>query len=173
MCSDSKKNQCSTEAGAVVVEAAVVLPFFLIVMFITVNVMIFCFHMLRFQYEVADITRQTFILNGESRASVTEATTSPTWRDFLVSQINSRAADIGINTPEPASSSGTEVSFSPTRLSGCQAWNCAASAESGDIFTISITIKEPVFGAKLAGISWQEIAVKLKAIAFVQQPESE
>lgn len=156
------------------VEAAIVLPFFIVILFITINLMVFCFHMLTFQYEVADITRQTFILSGASRAEVMGVSNPPSWQDFLVNQINQKATEIGLSTKDPASpgSGSATISFSPTR-NGCAAWSCAAVAESGDIFTISITIKEPVFGAKLAGISWQEVSVQLKAIAFVQQAQLE
>jgi hypothetical protein len=169
-----KKDAEFTEHGAVMVEAAIVLPFFLVILFITVNMMVFCFHMLQFQYEVADITRQTFILNGSGRASVMGVSNPPSWQEFLVGQMNQKASDIGLSTQNPASlDSGTAaISFSPAR-NNCTSWDCSALAESGDIFTVSITIKEPVFGAKLAGISWQEISVKLKAIAFVQQAELE
>jgi hypothetical protein len=162
------------QRGAVMVEAAIVLPFFILLLFIAINIMVFCFHMLRFQYEVADITRQTFTLNGSNRALVSGATNPPTWQDFLVGEINKKATEIGLNTTEPASpASGTaSIAFSPAR-NNCTSWACAVWAESGDVFTISITIKEPVFGAQLAGISWQEISVQLKAVAFVQQAELE
>jgi hypothetical protein len=170
----TKKEAECNEHGAVMVEAAIVLPFFIVILFITVNLMVFCFHMLQFQYEVADITRQTFILNGSGRASVMGVSNPPSWEQFLVEQINRKASEIRLSTQNPASTnSGTaSISFSPVR-NNCTSWACSALAESGDIFTVSITIKEPVFGAKLAGISWQEISVKLKAIAFVQQTELE
>jgi hypothetical protein len=162
------------QGGAVMVEAAIVLPFFIVILFITFNIMVFCFHMLRFQYEVADITRQTFALTGANRALISGDNNPPRWEDFLIGEINKKATEIGLTTTEPASpSSGkSEISFSPAR-NNCTSWKCANYAESGDVFAISITIKEPVFGANLAGISWQEISVKLKAIAFVQQAESE
>jgi len=152
----------SKEQGAAMVEAAIVLPLFLAIMLISLRALIVCYHFLQFQHEVSEITRQAFVLNSSQRGNLT-------WQNYLVNQINSRASQIGLFTQTPASQA--IVQFSNCSVAD---WSCSATATMGDIFSITINITEPVINnGSLAGISWQNIPLSTKSIAFVQQPESE
>jgi Flp pilus assembly protein TadG len=156
-----QKAQLSSEHGAAMVEAAIVLPVFLAIMLISMKVMVLCFHFLRFQYEVSEITRQAFVQSASQRNNLD-------WQTFIVNNINSRAASIGLATSSPAQNA--TVSFS-----NCSGWPCSQSAQVGDIFSISIALSEPVLGAgsSIAGISWQNLTMTAKAVAFVQQEQNE
>lgn len=158
----SYDNSSSKERGAAMVEAAIVLPLFLAIMFFSIRALIVCYHFLQFQHEVSEITRQAFVLNASQRGNLS-------WQNYLVNKIDSRASQIGLTTQTPASQA--TVQFSNCSVAD---WSCSATATMGDIFSITINITEPVINyGSLAGISWQNIPLSTKSIAFVQQPESE
>jgi Flp pilus assembly protein TadG len=156
-----QKARSRSQHGAAMVEAAIVLPLFLAIMLISMKILVVCFHFLRFQYEVSEITRQAFVQNASQRSNLD-------WQTFVVNNINSRAASIGLATASPAQNA--TVSFS-----NCTGWNCSQTAQIGDIFSISIPLSEPVLGSgsAIAGISWQNLTITAKAVAFVQQEENE
>jgi hypothetical protein len=153
------------------VEAAVVMPLFLAFLLVSMYVMVLCFKILRFQYEIADLTRQTFLLTPLQRAQVASGGGAGIgWEDFLRDQLAERLQIIGLASPlEP---SIDNVQFS-SAMGVCEGWNCASTAKTGDIFSISFTLNEPVFGATLASVSWQRLSVETKAIAFVLKPQNE
>jgi len=161
----------AAERGAAMVETAVVLPVFLAIMFITMNAMLFCFHLLQFQYEVSELTRQTFVLNSNQRGDVAGQAGRLDWQPFLVSRINSRARDLGMKTYDPAAAA--TVQFYSSAGTQCANWECASAADVGSIFSIDIPLQEPIFGNVIADISWATISVRIKAVAFVQKPHSE
>jgi hypothetical protein len=160
----------NSESGAAMVEAAVILPFFLVIMLIMIQIALFCFHLLRFQYEVSEITRQAFVLTADQRATVAGESGVIDWEPFVVSMVNKRAQEIGISTNKPADSAS--IVFA-SEQGQCSTWTCAATAEPGDVFSISIPIREPIFGSTLAGISWANLSVSVKAIAFIQRDQAE
>ncbi len=157
-------------------EAAIVLPIFLVMMTTMMKIAVFCFHMLRFQYEVSEITRQAFTLDADTRAAVAGGSGPMSWENFIVSQINLQAQSIGLATQNPADKTATDpnaVSYafvSPT-VTYSDAWDHADIAEPGWVFSLSISLKEPIFGSTLAGISWASIPFTVKAIAFVQMKQ--
>lgn len=145
------------------VEAAIVLPVFLSVILITMNIALFCYRLLSFQYAVSDITRQAFVSTAAERGTAD-------WKVFIEGRINTRAAELGLITRIPnLPNDKYTIQFSPS----CTGWNCAGTARPGDIFAITITVTEPLFGSVLQGISWQQISMSTKAIAFVQYREAE
>lgn len=156
------------------VEAAVVMPIFLAILLISMYLMVLSFKVLRFQYEISDIARQTFLLTPSQRASVAGAAGIPmSWRAFLDAQIDGKLSAIGFSSSlQKLRPNNYNVQFSPARL-GCVAWDCAASAMPGDVFSITITLNEPMFGATLAGLSWQVLSIDTKVIAFVSRPQNE
>lgn len=156
-----------SESGAAMVEAAVVLPVFLVVMFISMNASLFCYRLLSFQYEVSDITRQTFVLSASQR---TQITGQSSWRNFLETRINTRARELGLLTSSPATSATVQFATGDTP---CTGWTCANQVTAGDIFSITVSIQEPIFGSGLARISWLSVTTQAKAIAFIHQLERE
>jgi hypothetical protein len=152
------------------VEASVVLPFFLAIMVILIKVAIFCFNILRFQYEVSEITRQAFTLGADQRATIAGQSGTISWQQFIVSQINLKAQAIGLATSTPANTAS--VIFASDD-STCSTWSCATQAEPGHVFSLSINLREPILGSTLAGISWANINCTVKAIAFVQKDQNE
>jgi hypothetical protein len=162
----------SSEAGAAMVEAAVVLPIFLVTMMMMMQIAIFCFHLLQFQYEVSEIVRQTFVLNAKQRAIIAGQSGNMEWQPFVVSQINKKAEHLRLATKAPADSASIIFTSSKTEKT-CKGWSCASKANPGHVFSLSITLKEPIFGSMLAGISLPNMSVNVKAIAFVQRSQSE
>lgn len=170
-----KKNrqQCphTQQQGAAMVEAAIVLPFGLSFLFITMNTLLFCFRLLQFQYEVSEITRQAFILNASQRRNLSGKYNDRGRQSFITTKINQRAKALGLSTPEPANRA--RIAFASSRGSRCLSWQCSASALPGDVFTIELTITEDILGGALSGISWTTISSDVKAVAFVQTSEDE
>ena len=160
-----------SENGATMVEAAIVLPIFLAVLLLTFQVMIFCFHLLQFQYEVAEITRQAFVLSANERAGILGQYGNVSWQNFITTQINQRARDIGLATTNPANTA--ETRFITPGNKSCSGWQCSASATRGDVFSIDLPIRENILGQKIAGISWATVSVNVRAIGFVQRPQNE
>jgi Flp pilus assembly protein TadG len=168
--STNQDRATAEQSGAAMVEAAVVLPIFLAVLFISINALVFCFHLLRFQYELSDLTRQTFVLSQSERGSLVGTGANASWQSFLETMINNRAMKIGLTTNSPASYAS--VQFISKSIGTCSGWNCTTSANAGDLFTISVRLEEPIFGASLAGISWTNISIDVKALAFIQTEQS-
>ncbi len=159
-----------SEAGATMVEAAVVLPLLLVIMITIIQIAIFCFHILRFQYEVSEITRQTFSLRADHRATVAGQVGIMGWRPFLESRINLQAQAIGLATREPTTTASA-IFAHPDGT--CAAWSCAEQAVPGWVFSLSIRLEEPIFGSRLANISWAKFPFTVNAIAFVQFQEND
>jgi Flp pilus assembly protein TadG len=154
------------ESGAAMVEAVIVLPVFLSVIFITMSISLFCYRLLSFQYAVSDITRQAFIYTKAERGNLS-------WQAFIESQANARAESIGLLTRISDGSNNYQVQFSSSDRGSCANWGCAETAEPGHIFAITVTVTEPLFKSVLQDISWQQISMSTKGIAFVQYGEAE
>jgi len=167
---DKSLSREHSEAGATMLEAAVVLPFFLVIMISAIKIALFCFHMLRFQYEVSEITRQAFSLAADQRATAAGVAGTMGWQTFIESQINREAQKIGLATQDPANTAAAIFAHSGGR---CTGWRCTELAEPGWVFSLSIRLEEPIFGASLAGISWAKFPFTVNAIAFVQVKENE
>ncbi len=152
------------------VEAAVVLPIFLVIMLTMIKIAFFCFQILRFQYEVSEITRQAFTLGADHRATVAGQSGTLGWQQFIVSQINLKAESIGLATKTPANNA---LIVFASESGTCRTWSCAAQAEPGQVFSLSIDLNEPIFGTTLADISWTSMPFTVKAIAFIQSYQNE
>ncbi len=163
------KGAPSEQSGAAMVEAAVVLPIFIAVILISIKALLFCFHLLQFQYELSDITRQTFVLSQSERGAVAGTGGNLSWQSFLETLINNRASKIGLASGNPAANA--TVRFISDSTGVCSGWSCNTTARSGDLFTISVLLEEPIFGPSLARISWTNITINVKALAFIQREQ--
>jgi hypothetical protein len=153
--------------GAAMVEAVIVLPVLLSVIFIFMSLALFCFRLLTFQFWVSDLTRETFIYTKEDRKGAN-------WQPYLESQLALRAQEIGLTTRIPNTDSNKyKIQFSRPLAQPCEGWQCGANARPGDIFSITVTVTEPLFSRVLADISWQQISMSAKGIAFVNYRENE
>jgi len=168
---ERRNRERQKELGATMVEAAIAMPLFLAILFTSMWLLVLCFKLLRFQYELADITRQTFLLTPLQRSGVAVGGGAGIgWQAFLEDQVTKRLQSIGLSSSLGANN--YNVQFSPARAM-CEGWGCAGTAQPGDVFSITVTLNEPVFGANLANISLQRLSIDTKAIAFVLQAQNE
>lgn len=146
----------ASEHGAALVEAAVALPMFLGIVLAAFYLLLLCFQILRFQYDVAESTRETFTTNSAGRDG-------DGWQTFLSRRLTGRSADLHLPTWS------LDVTFS-----GCtDGWACAQNAQPGQSVALVFSIKK-AFGLRgLGGISLPDITFKTKTIAVIQMTESE
>ncbi|MFO0416363.1 MAG: hypothetical protein ACK5Y6_03655 [Pseudomonadota bacterium] len=149
------------ESGVIWAEAAITIPLFMLIMFSAVYILFFFFKVIRFQYDVADVARTTFSSPLAERGT-------KDWQSYLTNTLDQRASGLGLET---IPSQYAEVSFSGA-ASGT-AWAGASSARPGDLFSIVITLSEPVIPGSFLGISVPDFKVQTKAVAVVQMRQSE
>jgi hypothetical protein len=146
----------ASEHGAALVEAAVALPMFLGVVFASFHLLVFCFQMLRFQYDVAESTRETFTTNSVGRGG-------DSWQSFLSRRLANRSADLYL----PAWN--LDVTFSECT----NGWACAPDAQPGQSVALVFSVTQAFGLGSLGGISVPDITFKTKSIAVIQMAESE
>jgi hypothetical protein len=151
------------QSGAVFVEASIALPFLLGILCITMLLLFFCFRILSFQHALAEVTRETFSRDSDARAG-------QTWQQYWETQLNSRTASLNL-VPQSSGLTSAQISF--TNETCGSGWECSASAEPGDIFSVSLTLTVPVFPQSLGGLSLPEIQFSSRSIAAIQMRESE
>lgn len=174
------------ERGATLVEAALILPLFLAILFISIQLMLVSYRLLRFQYEVAEATRQTFTLNSSERGNIP-------YVQFLQAQLIQRAQAAGMSQnlasvkikyeTSPLSSAPSTAAPSIVLSQGCGGpplFNPIGGGppvsnppSPGSLCQVSVTVQETLFNGKFLNIGLPAINITARGIAFVQQQETE
>lgn len=147
------------ESGAVAAEAAIGLPLLLGILFVSMQLLYFCFRFLSFQFAVAEITRETFTLNSLQRGAAT-------WQSYFETNLAQQSESLNMNPEQDI-----QVAFSNSACSG--GWGCSVSAQPGDTFSVIATITEPIFAQNIGGITLPEITFSTRAVATIQMRETE
>jgi hypothetical protein len=134
---------------------------FMVIMLSALYILFFFFKVIRFQYDVADVTRSTFASTAAERGT-------QDWRSYLDQSLDTRASGLGLVTVPSRSS---EVTFSGSSTGA--SWGAASNAKPGELFSIVVTISEPVISGAMFGISLPNFTVQTKAVAVVQMRQSE
>jgi len=152
------------ESGGVVVEAAVALPLFLGILLAGLYLLLFCFQMLRFQYDVAESTRETFTRNRAARGNVG-------WGTYLIAQLGNRSRDLGLPPWQLEN-----VTFSTCALGGDPQQRlalCGAQAQPGESVSLVFAVTQQFGLANLGGITLPDMTFRTKSIAVIQMTEGE
>ena len=156
----------SDQSGAVYIEAALALPIFLGITFVTILLLLFCYRIVSFQYAMAEATRETFSRDSTGR-------NSQTWQQYWLAELGARTSGLGLVTRDlyGRDLSSAQVTF--TNNSCSSGWNCSQFAEPGDIFSVTLTLTVPVFPQSVGGVSLPQIEFSSRSIAAIHIRESE
>jgi hypothetical protein len=147
------------ESGAVAAEAAIGLPVLLGTLFVSMQLLYFCFRFLSFQFAVAEVTRQTFTLNSAQRGN-------RGWQAYFEENLREQTEKFNMN-PEQ----NIQIAFSNPACSN--GWLCSLSAQPGDTFSVVAIVTEPIFAQNIGGITLPEITFSTRAVATIQMRETE
>ena len=153
------KPKMNGESGAAAAEAVVGLPVLLGILFVSMQLLYFCFRFLSFQFAVAEVTRETFTLNHLQRGS-------RGWQAYFENNLMEQSEALNMNPDQDI-----QVTFSSSACNG--GWECSASARPGDTFSVVATVTEPIFAQIIGGITLPEITFSTRAVATIQMRETE
>lgn len=160
------------QRGAIAVEAAVGLPFFLAVILTSFQLLVFCFQLLSFQYSVTNETTRVFLNQTQS--------TDP-WEQQLAGLIGAEGNRLSLcpgNTKYchpcvPASSSSCDSSWPATAIevqylcSGDA--NCKATqAGAGDLASVTVTFTKPFFKV-VENIGLDPLTMRVSAVSGISR----
>jgi hypothetical protein len=152
------------EAGSVIVEAAVALPLFLGISLAALYLLVLCFQILRFQYDVAESTRETFTRNRDARGG-------KAWGTYLVDQLNNKSHDLALPPWHLES-----VAFSGCTFGGTPEdtlTNCGQIARPGESVSIVFRITQDFGLENLGKITLPSMTFRTKTVAVIQMMEEE
>jgi hypothetical protein len=157
-------SQNAGEAGSVIVEAAVALPLFIGISLAALYLLTFCFQILRFQYDVAESTRETFTRNRDARDG-------KTWGTYLVDQLNNKSRDLALPAWHLES-----VAFSSCTFGGSPEdtlTNCGPIAQPGESVSMVFRITKEFGLQNIGEITLPSITFRTKSVAVIQMTEEE
>jgi hypothetical protein len=152
------------EDGGAVVEAAVALPLFLGIVLAALYLLFFCFQMLRFQYDVAESTRETFTRNSQARGDAA-------WGTYLIDQLNSKSRDLSLPpwNLESVTFSGCSLGDTPEEKLA----TCGQVAQPGESVSLVFKVTQEFGLNNIGGITLPNITFRTKAVAVIQMTEAE
>lgn len=136
------------------VQAALVLPLFLGLLFLSIKILMASYKMLMLQDIVAEVTREAFTKTYAQRGSVS-------WQNYIQTNIFNRAKAVGVTEAKKSGATATSFWSSANPIES----PAASSAVAGDIYSLWITVNEPVLAS---GLGVGSIPLKAKGIAVVQ-----
>jgi Flp pilus assembly protein TadG len=158
----------SRERGTVIVQAALIMPFLLAIIFASVNLIIISSKSVRFQYDMTQVTREAFAKTKGDRGNLS-------WANYIQNNLLTRAQAAGLSSA--ANAGPFKAAITPTfRLSdgtSVSNWTPATPPKSGDIFYAEAQSTEAIFPSALLGLSSLQITLRARAIAFIQRTEDE
>ncbi len=172
-------------SGSTIVEAAIVMPFMLVIILASINLIILCVKSLRFQNDFAQVTRETFTKGVQAReADLANATTkTPSWRNYFETNLARRAQQANLSlgrtdtTQRTCSSSLpylTDCTFIAPNGATVDLTNSTTPIRRGFIFRAAAESTESIFPTVIP--SWMSsfrITLRAKAVSVVQMTEGE
>lgn len=154
-----------TESGSVAVEAAVGIPFFLAIMFTSIQLLLFCFQLLSFQYQVATLTTNVFLNpNGDWTSAIKDG----------VATIGNGLSLCPGNTSDCHGSptwDGADV-VTITYLCADSTSTCdATTAQSGDLARVTVQFTKPIFKV-VEGLGMDPLTLNISAISGIMRAGS-
>ena len=129
------------ESGSVAVEAAVGIPFFLGIMFTAIQLLWFCFQLLTFQYQLANITSNVFLDQNIQNLDTAQAA--------LNAQVGAVAQQLSLcpvtNTDCNQQNPGTWDQNSIVIQNICDRDDCTGGFIRGDLAQVAVTFTTPFF----------------------------
>lgn len=129
------------ESGSVAVEAAVGIPFFLGIMFTAIQLLWFCFQLLTFQYQLANITSNVFLDPNIQNLGAAQAA--------LNAQVGAVAQQLslcpGTNTDCNQQNPGTWDQNSIVIQNICDRADCTGGFIRGDLAQVTVIFTTPFF----------------------------
>ncbi len=158
------RTENTDQSGGALVEAAVVLPLFLGIILASLYLLLFCFQMLRFQYDVAESTRETFTKNRQDRGNAS-------WGAYLLAQLSTRSRDLNLPawTLEDVTFSGCNAGGTPQDTLAL----CGQMAEPGQSVSLIFAITQNFGLQDIGDLSLPEITFRTKSVAVIQMTEAE
>lgn len=160
------------QRGAVAVEAAVGLPFFLAVILTSFQLLVFCFQLLSFQFSVTNMTTRVFLNQTQS--------TDP-WEEQLAGLIGAEGNRLSLcpgNTNDchpcvPASSSSScDSSWPDTAIEVrylCNGVTCTDEvAGAGDLARVTVTFTKPFFKV-VENIGLEPLTMRVSAVSGISR----
>ena len=151
------------ESGSVAVEAAVGIPFFLAIMFTSIQLLLFCFQLLSFQYQVATLTTNVFLNpNGD-------------WTTAIRTGVATIGNELGIcpggNSDCDDNPTWGEDEVTVTYLCADSPSACdATTAQSGDIARVTVTFTKPIFKV-VEDVGMEPLTLRISAISGIMRAE--
>ncbi len=161
----------SSESGATIVQAAIVLPLFLAVLLGSIRILLICYQGIRLQYEVSETMRMTFTLDSAGRGGLT-------WANYFANTFRPRARATGVNIKfSPQSGmidiNNYELSYTNSQGNTVQGWP-DANALPGGTFSLTIKSNEPLLPKGLvSNTSPLAITLRAKAVAVIHRTQGE
>jgi hypothetical protein len=158
----------SRERGTVIVQAALIMPFLLAIIFASVNLIIISSKSVRFQYDITQVTREAFAKTKSERGNLN-------WQPYIQNNLLTRAQAAGLSAAATPTTfqNGITPTFRLSNGTSVSNWTPATSAKSGDVFHVEAQSTEAVFPSALLGLSSLQITLRARAIAFIQRTQDE
>lgn len=163
---ESRNEDAMAESGSVAIEAAVGIPFFLAIMFTSIQLLLFCFQLLSFQYQVATLTNNVFLNPGGD------------WRGQIETGVTQIGNGLGLCPGGTAECDGTPtwggdvvtiqyLCGDSTGQNPCD----ATTAQSGDLARVTVTFTKPIFRV-LDDIGIDPLTLRVSAISGIMRAET-
>lgn len=157
------------------VEAAIVMPFYLVTVLASVNLMRISSEAIKFQFATQTAVRETFTLNRAGRGN-------SDWGPFFNTRATALLRQDGLLKPDRTVGSGgnddddcgeeTESRDNNNRNTLTQS-GIPTTAPVGTPVRVTLTLKREWFGPRLVGITLPKISLKATGVAVVQMGPNE
>lgn len=155
------------QRGAIAVEAAVGLPFFLAVILTSFQLLVFCFQLLSFQYSVTNETTRVFLNQTQS--------TDP-WQDQLAALIGAEGNRLNLcpdnatedctwpdSPPAPGESGPIQIDYF------CNGVTCTDEvAGAGDLARVTVEFTKPFFKV-VENIGLEPLTMQVSAVSGISR----
>jgi len=166
--------------GGTAVEAAIMMPFLLILIFASINLLLISGKSLRFQYDFAQVTRQTFTKTSADRALP--------WQNYFQTTLSQLAQSAKLSCIPSGHTTGSCASTSYEFITTAQFivpplytwpnsqgvdWTPANTVPRGSIFYAEAQSTESILPS---GFSWMnsfKITLRARAVSVVQMAQNE
>lgn len=147
--------------GSVLVQAALVLPLLVGLLFTSINIFIAGRKLLALQDIVAEVTKETFTKTKAQRGELE-------WQQFFQDSLFKKATTAGSN--DAIKSADAQAFWGST---AAQLTYTPSTKRPGDTVSFALTATEPIFTG-IGGSAWlPSISMKLKAVAVIQMREDQ
>lgn len=148
------------------VEAAVGIPFFLAILFTSIQLLVFCFQLLSFQYQVATLTADVFLNPNEDRANAIESGIARIGNELGLCPGSTSDCHHGDPTW-----GGDVVTITYLCAESAESDCNATTAQAGDFARVTVRFTKPIFKV-MEHVGMNPLTLRVSAISGIMRGES-